>query len=67
MNGRGWCERSQITDIMCRSVGTHRPHTEQPGVQCTLETGLLCQGRNDADVNDACWNYEVSFLCNCSK
>ncbi|XP_071530009.1 uncharacterized protein [Panulirus ornatus] len=64
---QGFCVRSQIKDIKCRSVGTHRSHTEQTGVTCTLEDGLLCQGRSDAVGADACWDYEVAFLCDCSR
>nr|XP_045582100.1 uncharacterized protein LOC123745535 [Procambarus clarkii] len=66
--GKGVCARSQMVGIMCRSVGTHRPHTEQEGVRCTLEEdeGLVCQGRSDATGAEACWDYEVAFLCDCS-
>ncbi|KAK3857259.1 hypothetical protein Pcinc_036476, partial [Petrolisthes cinctipes] len=67
----GFCAKSQITDIRCRSVGTHRPHTEQAGVTCTLVdqgglTGLSCQGPRDTPASKACWDYEVAFLCDCS-
>ncbi|XP_071530011.1 hemocytin-like isoform X2 [Panulirus ornatus] len=64
-NNTGFCARSQIAAIKCRSVGNHRPHTEQYGVTCNLKDGLLCQGRRDATGDDVCRDYEVAFLCDC--
>ncbi|KAK7066927.1 Mucin-5B [Halocaridina rubra] len=66
LTNHAWCEYSQIVDIRCRSVGTHKPHTEQYGVQCNVEKGLTCHGKDNVDVDEACWDYEVSFLCDCS-
>ncbi|XP_063867870.1 uncharacterized protein LOC135104399 [Scylla paramamosain] len=65
-SSQGFCSQSQMVDIRCRAIGTHRPHTDQPGVTCLLNEGLFCEGRDDAMAEDACWNYEVAFLCDCS-
>nr|XP_045582104.1 hemocytin-like isoform X3 [Procambarus clarkii] len=62
----GWCERNEIADISCRSVGTHRPHTEQPWARCSVQEGLVCEVPSNYIGTDLCWDYEVQFLCDCT-
>ncbi|XP_043237348.1 hemocytin-like [Amphibalanus amphitrite] len=60
-SGVGFCADNQVTDVRCRTAGTHlRPSETGERVRCSVSEGLVC------DSDFVCQDYELQVLCDCS-
>lgn len=65
ITGSVFCDREEMVDIKCRTVGSKKtPKETELDVECSLERGLYCRSR----ANELpCEDFEISVLCRCNQ